>query len=59
MAACPKRDAKMLRFLHSSKAYSLPIHKKVFFLVALRPNVGRGLVSLQVSRSHTTTHRSR
>ena len=27
--------------------------------VALRPNAGRGLLMLEVSRSHTTTHHSR
>jgi len=27
--------------------------------VALRPNVGHGLLILEVSRSHTTTHHSR
>jgi hypothetical protein len=26
---------------------------------ALRPNAGRGLLILEVSRSHTTTHHSR
>ena len=30
-----------------------------FFCVALRPNVGHGLLNLEVSRSHTTTHHSR
>jgi hypothetical protein len=30
-----------------------------FFPVALRPNAGHGLLILQVSRSHTTTHYSR
>jgi len=30
-----------------------------FFSVALRPNAGYGLLILQVSRSHTTTHNSR
>ena len=29
------------------------------FLVALRPNAGHGLLILEVSRSHTTTHHSR
>jgi len=29
------------------------------FAVALRPNAGRGLLILEVSRSHTTTHHSR
>ena len=30
-----------------------------FFVVALRPNAGHGLLTLDVSRSHTTTHHSR
>ena len=30
-----------------------------FFVVALRPNKGHGLLILEVSRSHTTTHHSR
>jgi len=30
-----------------------------FFFVALRPNAGHGLLILEVSRSHTTTHHSR
>jgi len=30
-----------------------------YFAVALRPNAGHGLLILEVSRSHTTTHRSR
>jgi len=29
-----------------------------FFAVTLRPNVGHGLLILDVSRSHTTTHHS-
>jgi hypothetical protein len=29
-----------------------------FFFVALRPNAGHGLLILEVSRSHTTTHHS-
>jgi len=43
------------------------IHKKeevfdylsYFFLVAPRPNAGHGLLILEVSTSHTTTHHSR
>jgi len=31
----------------------------IFFFVALRPNAGHGLLILEVSRSHTTTHHSR
>ena len=30
-----------------------------FFAVALRPNAGHGLLILEISRSHTTTHHSR
>ena len=30
-----------------------------FFPLALRPNAGHGLLILEVSRSHTTTHHSR
>jgi hypothetical protein len=31
----------------------------IFFSVALRPNAGHGLLILEVSRSHTTTHYNR
>jgi hypothetical protein len=31
----------------------------LFFSVALRPNAGHGLLILEVSRPHTTTHHSR
>jgi len=31
----------------------------IFFFVALQPNAGHGLLILDVSRSHTTTHYSR
>ena len=31
----------------------------LFFPVALQPNAGHGLLLLEVSRSHTTTHHSR
>jgi hypothetical protein len=34
-------------------------NNKNFFSVALRPNVDLGLLILDVSRSHTTTHHSR
>jgi len=30
----------------------------LFFAVALRPNVGHGLLILEVSRPHITTHHS-
>jgi hypothetical protein len=48
MDVCLERDATMLRFLHSSKVYSLPLHNKYFFLVALRSNVDLGLLSLRI-----------
>jgi hypothetical protein len=35
------------------------IHIYILFSVALRPNAGHGLLILEVSRSHTTTHHSR
>jgi len=31
----------------------------LFFFVGLRPYAGQGLLILEVSRSHTTTHHSR
>ena len=39
------------KYLHRSCSY--------IFYVALRPNAGQGLLVLEVSRSHTTTHHSR
>jgi len=37
-----------------------PKKKLLFFPpVALRPNAGRGLLILEVTRSHTTTHHGR
>ena len=35
------------------------LHIDNLFSVALRPNAGHGLLILEVSRSHTTTHHSR
>jgi hypothetical protein len=32
------------------------MESELFFSVALRPNAGHGLLILEVSRSHTTTH---
>jgi hypothetical protein len=34
-------------------------YENIFFPMALRPNAGHGLLILEVSRSHTTTHHSR
>jgi hypothetical protein len=36
----------------------LMLHHIYFFAVALRPNASHGLLILEVSRSHTTTHHS-
>jgi hypothetical protein len=33
--------------------------KEILFSVALRPNAGHGLLTLEVYRSHTTTHHGR
>jgi hypothetical protein len=39
---------------------SIYIHIYIYiFAVALRPNAGHGLLILEVSKSHTTTHHSR
>jgi hypothetical protein len=35
------------------------VNLSIFFSVALRPNAGHGLLILEISRSHTTTHHSR
>ena len=55
--------------LSSTRTHALPvldslrlaqaILSQTFFPVALRPNAGHGLLMLEVSRSHTTTHHSR
>jgi len=34
------------------------VKEETFFSVALRPNAGHGLLILEVSSSHTTTHHS-
>jgi hypothetical protein len=35
------------------------VSDRTFFPMAMRPNAGQGLLILEVSRSHTTTHHSR
>jgi hypothetical protein len=35
------------------------IYLFIYFSVVLRPNAGHGLLILEVSRSHTTTHHIR
>jgi len=46
--------------LHSSRKPLLEYNIiSIFFAVALPPKAGHGLLILEVSRSHTTTHRSR
>jgi len=37
----------------------MALHSYFFFPVALRPYAGHGLLILEISRSHTTTHHSR
>jgi len=39
--------------------YQVTLITLFFFAVALRPNAGHGLLILEISRSHTTTHHSR
>ena len=45
-------------FFNQLKYYTIFNNIPAFFPVALRPNGGHGLLILQVSRSHTTTHHS-
>ena len=45
-------------FNHYSPVLDL-LHVPSFFSMALRPNAGHGLLTLEVSRSHTATHHSR
>ena len=47
----------LLDTLHSSTT-QITVQLRGFF-VALRPNVGHGLLIREVSRSHTTTHHNR
>ena len=51
-------DISHLRVNGSSFPHSIDSHD-FFCAVALRPNAGHGLLILEVSRSHTTTHHSR
>jgi hypothetical protein len=44
---------------HSKYDYYYYYYYYYFFGVALRPYAGHGLLILEVSRSHTTTHHSR
>jgi len=46
-------------FRGTSQDWPCCIVVEFFFSVALRPNAGHGLLILEVSRSHTTTHHSR
>jgi hypothetical protein len=41
--------------VHFVYCFNTPVHFS-FFFVALRPNAGHGLLTLEVSRSHTTHH---
>ena len=65
--------AKWSRVFNSSPVYNttrahseyldvptlLCLYTYIFFFVALRPNTGHGLLILEDSRSHATTHYSR
>ena len=44
---------------HMTKDRKTYDDQSVFFSVALRPNASHGLLILEISRSHTTTHHSR
>ena len=44
---------------HSLKTQKVLLSCLLFISVALRPNAGHGLLILEVSRSHTTTHHTR
>jgi len=48
-------DRKHHMVHHESIAYTC----QFIYSVALRPNAGHGLLILEISRSHTTTHHSR
>jgi len=48
-----------IRVKVSGFGLSLPDYGIFFYSVALRPNAGHGLLILDVSGSHTTTHHSR
>ena len=52
-------DFCIILFVHCQWLQSISANKWTFFFVALRPNPGHGLLILEVSRSHTTTHHSR
>jgi len=46
-------------YVNCSDIRRLKINLGWFFHVALCPNAGQGLLILEVSRSHATTHHSR
>jgi len=46
-------------YITGHKSTYIYIYISFFFFVVLRPNAGHGLLILEVSRSHTTTHHSR
>jgi len=47
------------RIFYSGGEFGVVLPYINFFPLALRPNAGHGLLILEVSRSHTTTHHSR
>ena len=64
-ARCPETVFYIIKFydlmnqLHYYLSEFCDTLRRYFFLVALRPNAGHGLLIHKVSRSHTTTHHSR
>jgi len=55
----PKRGDQQPAALKSKFLKIKVIFRRFFFPVTLRPNAGHGLLILEVSWSHTTTHHSR
>ena len=52
-------DVSMADFLFYAFAIKFLLLLLLLLPVALRPNAGHGLLILEVSRSHITTHHSR
>ena len=56
--ACNKQKILRNRLTHPIAYECILGYIYIFFSVALRPNAGHGLLILEVSRSHRTTHHS-
>jgi hypothetical protein len=55
----PSKRLTSHALIHFVYCFNTPVHFTFYFFVALRPNAGHGLLILEVSRSHITTHHSR